>query len=190
MVFIPYDFSNSYLVTHWTDPGNYATTSDAPFATSLINTTQILPPPTSHDTQASYAASDTALVQIDSAGNIYYITNAVQSNYDVAPSPLWTKSSYTLAGTGGSIAPPNSTTNSTTLASGSSTISSSASMTSAMSSSASGAAAGVTTGSSSASAAASATTSKAASGAGAGMERGDLLGLALGLVALTGAVIL
>jgi len=197
MVFVPNDFSNSYVITHWTDPSNYATTSDAPFATSLINTTQILPAPTSKDAQASYAASNTALAQIDSAGNIYYIASVVQSDYDVSTSPTWTKMSYTLAGTGGTVSSSNTTSNSTSAAgaagattSGSSA-SASASQTSVMSGSSSASAAAKTSGSStSASAAASATSSKAAAGVKAELMRGDLLGLALGFIALGGAMVL
>ncbi|CAD6585875.1 MAG: hypothetical protein TREMPRED_004267 [Tremellales sp. Tagirdzhanova-0007] len=208
MVFIPNDFSSSYVVTHWTDPGNYSTTSDAPFATSLINTTQILPAPSSRDEQASYAASDTALVQIDSAGNIYYMTSAIQADYDVASAPTWTKMGYTLAGTGGAIvsggsnssSASNSTasgsTSSTSSTSSSSTTSSVSSAVSSSSVAVAGGGAGVVSSSkssatsSSSATAASATSSKAAARVTAALMGGDLISLALGFVALGAAMVL
>ncbi|KAK4687433.1 hypothetical protein P7C73_g2682, partial [Tremellales sp. Uapishka_1] len=184
MVFIPTDFSNTYVVTHWTDPGNYATTSTVPFTSSLINSTQILPAPSSQDANAAYAASDTALVQIDAAGDLYYITGAFTPSFDVATSASWTKMSYTLAGTGGTV---SSSSSSSTSASASASSSASASASSSVSASGSSASAAATTSASPASGSASASaaaTSKAASAGRRGVELRDLMGVCMGVAAL------
>lgn len=182
MVFVPNDFSNAYVVSHWTNPSNYADTSGAPFSTSQINTTQTLPAPSSQDVNAAYAASPSSIVQIDSSGNIYYIANAI-SNYQVASGASWTKMSYTLSGTG------TSNTNSSSVASGSSGASSTAS--GSATASATGSSSSTTSGSSGASSASSAgaaATSKSA--AGAAIARGDALGLVGGVAAVLGALLL
>lgn len=188
MVFVPNDFSNSYVVSHWTDPGNYATTSDAPFAQNLINSTQLLPPPTSKDAQASYAASDTAIVQIDSAGDLYYITSAVQASYDVSTSPSWTKMSYSLAGTGGTVSSSNSTNSTTASNSPSNNMTSpsgstaSGSMSASTAAMASGGSSAATAGST----AAASSTSKSAAGR---TDAKDVVGLLMGLVMVGTAVL-
>lgn len=103
MIFVPSDNSNTYVITHWTNPGDYSSTSGVPFATDLINTTQILAAPSYNDPQSAYAASTAVdLVQIASNGDIYYMTGAI-NNYTVSSSASWTKMSYSLTGvTGGS----------------------------------------------------------------------------------------
>jgi hypothetical protein len=171
MVFVPNDFSDSYVVSHWTNPSTYSSTDGAPFATSLINTTQILPAPSSQDTNAAYAASPYALAQIDSSGNIYYMTNPVGSDFTVQSGASWQKMSYSLSGAGsGSSSSSNSTT------SGSASGSGSASKT-----------ASATKSGSSSSSAASASASKAAAGK---AVRTDALGLAIGVVALAAGAML
>ena len=173
MVFIPNDFSNSYVVSHWTDASSYNTTTDAPFATDLINSTQLLPGPSSKDTEAAYAASPTDLVQIDAGGNIYYMTNAIGSDYTVQSGAQWTKMTYTLSGTGGSAT--NSAGSSASASSGASQTGASGSMTSAPSASRSSGAAATTSG-----------------GAGPAVKLGrwDLVGVAVGIMALGGALVL
>jgi hypothetical protein len=193
MIFVPNDFSNTYVVTHYTDPSSYNITSSAPFAASLINSTQTLPAPGSHDANAAYAASDTALVQIDSEGNIYYMTNAVAGDYTVQSGASWTKMGYTLAGTGGTNTGSSSASSSAS-ASASGTASASGSMSaasggasksaSASGSKASGAAA---SGASAASSAAASSGSTGGAGLGAIMNAG---GLMMGLVAVVGALAL
>jgi hypothetical protein len=169
MVFVPNDFSDSYVVTHWTNPSTYSSTDGAPFATSLINTTQILPAPSSKDTNAAYAASPYALAQIDSSGNIYYMTNPVGGDFTVQSGASWQKMSYSLSGAGSS-----SSSNSSTSAgaSGSGSASKTASATKSGSSSSSGA---------------SASASKAAAGK---AVRTDALGLAIGVVAVAAGAML
>jgi hypothetical protein len=156
MVFVPNDFSDSYVVTHWTNPSTYSSTDGAPFATSLINTTQTLPAPSSKDTNAAYAASP---------GNIYYMTNPVGGDFTVQSGASWQKMSYSLSGAGsGSSSSSNSSTSAG--ASGSGSASKTASATKSGSSSSS---------------AASASASKAAAGK---AVRTDALGLAIGVVAV------
>ncbi|GFZ42810.1 hypothetical protein JCM24511_00528 [Saitozyma sp. JCM 24511] len=171
MVFVPNDFSDSYVVTHWTNPSTYSSTDGAPFATSLINTTQILPAPSSKDTNAAYAASPYALAQIDSSGNIYYMTNPVGGDFTVQSGASWQKMSYSLSGAGsGSSSSSNSSTSAG--ASGSGSASKTASATKSGSSSSS---------------AASASASKAAAGK---AVRTDALGLAIGVVAVAAGAML
>ncbi|WWC87658.1 uncharacterized protein L201_002548 [Kwoniella dendrophila CBS 6074] len=189
MVFIPNDFSNTYIATHWTDLGNYETTTGAPFATNLINSTQTLAAPTSQDKTASYAASPYDLVQIDSAGDIYYYPTPVNSDYTVSSGGSWQKLSYSLPGTGGS----SSSSNSTSSASPSGSASASAS-----GSAASGSAAGASktaSGSAGASASksgasASASASSTSSAGRASVARGDFIGLALGVIAVGASMLL
>lgn len=171
MIFIPDDFSNTYLVSHWTNPGDYSSTSGAPFANDLINSTQILPAPSDKDTQAAYAASPSDVVQIASNGDIYYIAGGI-SNYQVASGASWTKMGYSLAGLGGSSS------------GSSSSMSGSASATSTGSSAASSSGSGSRSAASSASSgAASATQSPNAASSVTGM-RLDIAGATMGLVAL------
>ncbi|ODO06328.1 hypothetical protein L198_01560 [Cryptococcus wingfieldii CBS 7118] len=163
MVFIPNDFSNTYIATHWTNLGDYSSMDDVPFSTDLINSTQTLAAPTSQDETASYAASPGAIVQINAAGEIYYLSNPISSDYTVSSSASWSRLDYTLSGTGGTV---SSSSNSSSSASASS--------------SATGSAA---SGSSSASASAS-SSSSSSSGALQGIVSGNLASLALGAVAL------
>ncbi|KAK8861374.1 hypothetical protein IAR55_002193 [Kwoniella newhampshirensis] len=189
IVFVPNDFSNTYILTHWTDLGDYTVTSDAPFATNLINSTQTLPAPSSQDNAAAYAASPYALVQIDTSGNINYLSSPVGSDYTVASGATWQRMSYSLSGSGGS---SNSTTNSTNSASASSSSSATVGV---------GSLAPSATGSRSASRSASASSagsspsasasSSSSSAAGKSLAaRGDVLGLAVGLVALAAGMLL
>ncbi|OCF58136.1 hypothetical protein L486_04166 [Kwoniella mangroviensis CBS 10435] len=178
MVFVPNDFSNTYIATHWTNLGDYTVTSDAPFATDLINSTQTIPAPTSQDKTASYAASPYDLVQVDSAGDIYYYATPVNADYTVSSSGSWQKLSYSVSG--GS----TSSTNSTSSASSSASASASGSQASG-SAAASKTASGSSSASASGSAASSSSSSTASSGAGKNVvARGDLLGLAVGVIAL------
>ncbi|EIW69090.1 hypothetical protein TREMEDRAFT_44308 [Tremella mesenterica DSM 1558] len=133
VVFVPDDFSSTYVVTHWTNPGDFSSTSGVPFATSLINSTQTLPAPTSQDKSAAYASDGSALVQIDSNGDIYYMTGAINSDYTVASSATWTKMSYSQSGVSGSSSNSTSTASSSASASGSGGASASASKTSSVS---------------------------------------------------------
>ncbi|ORY29526.1 hypothetical protein BCR39DRAFT_495391 [Naematelia encephala] len=193
MLFVPNDFSAAYILTHYTDPGNYSVTSTAPFSQSLINTTQTLAAPSTQDANSAYAASDSALVQVTSNGDIYYMTGAI-SAYTVSSSATWTKMSYSLSGvTGGS------TTTSSNSTSSSSSAAAAASSGSASSTASGASSAASTTASASAShsATASASGSAAASSTGAGRaraivgaNRADLAGLALGVVALGAAMVL
>lgn len=118
MVFIPHDFSDTYIVTHWTSLSNYSVSSDAPFDVNLINSTQTLPAPTSQDKAAAYAASPYAIVQIDAAGDIYYMSNPVQSDYTVSPSASWEKLGYSLTLNKFKDSPSFSTTSSTSSTTG------------------------------------------------------------------------
>lgn len=174
MIFIPDDLSNTYLVSHWTNPGDYSSTSGAPFATNLINSTQILPAPSDKDTQAAYAASPSDVVQIASNGDIYYIAGGI-SNYQVASGASWTKMGYSLTGLGGG---------SSSSASSSSSMSGSASATGTGSASASSSGSGSGSAASSASSgAASATQSPNGASSMTGM-RLDIAGAVMGLVTL------
>lgn len=165
-LFVPDDFSASYIVTHWTALYAYNVTTGSPMSASLINSTQSLPAPTSQDKEAAYACSETDCVQIDTQGNIYYIANAVAKDFTVSAGATWQKMGYTLK--------PFSTpaAASASGASGSPTSASQAAATSGASTKASDAAA---SGSS---------TSGAESHA-----RGGLLGFALGIAALAIATI-
>ncbi|WWC60080.1 uncharacterized protein I303_102643 [Kwoniella dejecticola CBS 10117] len=183
MVFVPNDFSNTYIATHWTDLGDYSKTDDAPFATNLINSTQTLAAPTSQDKTASYAASPYDLVQIDSTGAIYYYANPVNGDYTVSSGGSWQKLSYAV--TGGSTGSSNSTTSAAP--SGSASASGSAASGSA---GASRTASGSTSASASGSAASASGSSSPSSGAPRGAARGDLLGLAIGVVALGASMLL
>jgi hypothetical protein len=178
MIFVPSDFSDTYVVSHWTNPSSYSDTSGAPYSTSLINTTQILPAPSSQDSNAAYAASPYALVQIDSTGAIYYLSNPVGADYTVQSGASWTQMSYSYAVSG---ATASSSASGSASASGAS---SGASGTA--SASKSGSSASTTSG-----AAASASASKAAAHrTTASIVRGDVLGLTLGVVAVIGGAML
>ncbi|ODN80723.1 hypothetical protein L202_02885 [Cryptococcus amylolentus CBS 6039] len=172
MVFIPNDFSNTYIATHWTNLGDYSSMDDVPFSTDLINSTQTLAAPTSQDETASYAASPGAIVQINAAGEIYYLSNPINSDYTVSSSASWSKLDYTLSGTGGTVSSSSNSSSSSASASGSGSESASSSATGSAAS-----------GSSSASASAS-SSSSSSSGALQGIVPGNLAGLALGAVAL------
>ncbi|KAL7419792.1 hypothetical protein Q5752_005708 [Cryptotrichosporon argae] len=185
IVFVPDDFSGSYVVTHWTDLSNYATTSDAPMALSLVNSTQTLPAPTSQDAQAAYAASDTALVQIDADGNIYYMLSAVNADYTVASSPSWTKMSYQLSG--GSVSSSSiASASASTSGSASTTISGSSATASGASATASGAS---KSGSATVSASGSASASASSTSGDRMAARADVLGFALALVGVAAAAL-
>lgn len=94
-LFVPDDFSSTYIVTHWTADWSWNDTRTAPMAVNLINSTQELPAPTAQDKESSYACSETDCVQIDTQGNIYHI-NAVGKDYTVTSGAKWEKLSYTL----------------------------------------------------------------------------------------------
>ncbi|WVQ94465.1 hypothetical protein IAU59_001544 [Kwoniella sp. CBS 9459] len=187
MVFVPNDFSNTYIATHWTDLGDYSVTTGAPFATDLINSTQTVAAPTSQDKAASYAASPYDLVQIDTTGQIYYYGNVISSDYSVPQGGSWQKMNYAL--TGGSSSSSNSASSSAA-ASGSATASGASSATQ------SGSATQSATGSTSrsgASASASASASAGSGGnsaAGRSIARGDVVGLALGVAAIGASLLL
>lgn len=174
MLFVPEDFSGAYLVSHWTDLGNYSITSDSPMDLSLINSTQAFPTPSSKDTNAAYACSDSACVQVDSTGDIYYITDAV-SNYTVSSSATWSKMSYALT--------LSSSSSATGAASGTDAASGTATATGSGS-----AKAGSSTTKSSTSASGSSTA--AASAAGRLGIRTDILGFTVGVAALVAATLL
>lgn len=181
MVFVPNDFSQSYVVTHWTNPSNYLSTDGAPMSLSLVNTTQLLPAPTSQDTQAAYAASPSSLVQIDSSGAIYYVNNAV-SNYEVSSSASWQKLGYTLSGVSGGSS-SNTSTSASSSASGSMTASGSAS-------SQSGASRSSAAGGSASSGSSSAAASSGAAGQAVGEVRWGLVATALGMIGAGAALVL
>lgn len=173
MIFIPDDFSNTYVVTHWTNPGDYSSTSGAPFANDLINSTQILPAPSNKDTQAAYAASPSDVVQVGSNGDIYYIAGGI-ANYQVASGASWTKMGYSLAGLGGSSATSGSSSSSSN-SGGSATMSMTGSASSGASSTGSGSGSGT---------AASSAPSATQSGNGAGTVSGLRLDMAAGVMGL------
>ncbi|WWD16720.1 hypothetical protein CI109_101151 [Kwoniella shandongensis] len=190
IVFVPNDFSNTYVLSHWTDLGDYTITTGAPFAVDRINSTQTLPAPSSQDNAAAYAASPSAIVQVDASGNIYYLNNPVGSDYTVSSSATWQKLSYTLATSGGSsntTSSTNSSSSSTTSAAvGVGSLTPSASGTGSRSASRSASASG-----SGASAAAGTASAAASSAVGrVSVARGDVLGLAIGFVALAAGMLL
>jgi hypothetical protein len=94
-LFVPDDFSASYIVTHYTADWSYNDTRSAPMAVNLVNSTQELPAPTAQDKESSYACSVTDCVQIDTQGNIYHI-NAVGQDYTVTSGAKWEKLNYKL----------------------------------------------------------------------------------------------
>jgi hypothetical protein len=190
MVFVPNDFSNSYVVTHWTDPGNYTVTSSAPMAQNLINSTQILPAPSSKDTLAAYAASPESLVQIDSKGDIYAIANAYTTSYTVASSPSWTKLGYSLAGVSGGSSGSSSAAASSRAASASGSGASQSA--GSASTTGSGSASRTSADASGTSVAAGSSSSVRPSGAAmakTGGVRLDLAGLALGMITIGAAAL-
>ena len=184
IVFVPNDFSNSYVVTHWTDPGDFTKTDSAPMAQNLINSTQILPAPTSKDPLAAYAASPNSLVQIDSKGDIYAIPNAYTTSFTVSNGPSWNKLSYSLAGLSGG----SSVSSSAASASGSGASRSAGSASATGSGAASGTSAGASGASAAAGSSAAAQPSSAASLT-AGSARLDLAGFALGLITIGAAAL-
>jgi len=187
MFYVPADSSNAYVVTHWTNPGDYTSTSGAPFSVSMINTTQTFPAPSVLDTASYYAASPSDVVQITSGGDIYYAAGAI-SNYMVSSSAKWTKMSYSLTGVSGGSSSSNSSSSSSASASGSATSSgaSASGSGSARASSTSGGSAA----SSVSSGAAAATSSRSSGINTAGVMRLELVGAGLGMVALGMALVL
>lgn len=180
MVYVPNDFSQSFVITHWTDPGDYTRTSTAPMSLSLVNSTQLLPAPSSQDTLAAYAASDNSIVQIDTKGDIYYLSNAV-SNFAVSSSASWQKLGYSLSGTSGG----------STSASGSA--SGSASATGSATSASRSGGASKSAGTSASGSAQSGSASAAASSGAALVTVGEIkwsMFLPLGLVAMGAAIVL
>jgi hypothetical protein len=109
MLFVPDDFSNTYVVTHWTNPGDPSSLLNRTMAENLVNSTQTLPAPTSQDKQAAYACSDTSCAQIDSKGDIYYIANALGTDFTVQSGATWSKMGVAVTG---SPAPVANTTDS------------------------------------------------------------------------------
>lgn len=185
MVFVPNDFSSSYVVTHWTDPSNFLVYDTAPMSQSLINSTQILPAPTSKDQQAGYAASPDTLVQIDSNEDIYYLTNAV-NNYAVQSGASWSKLGYTLTGVAGG---SSTNTSSSAAASGSASASASGSGASAAASGASRTSA-APSGSRSSGAASAASSTGAAMRTISGIRGLEVVDVMAGLFAVGAAVVL
>ncbi|KAI9632354.1 uncharacterized protein MKK02DRAFT_40655 [Dioszegia hungarica] len=172
LVYIPSDFSASYVVNHWTNPSSYASTDGSPYASNLINTTTTLPAPPTKDANAAYAASYQSLVQITTGGEINYIANAVGSG-SATSGASWTKMNYALAGvSGGSSASASASGSATGSASSGSA---SASGTGSRSASASG------TASASGSGAAAASSSRAAAG--------KVVQGGMGLVGIAGAAV-
>ncbi|WVO17991.1 hypothetical protein L204_105689 [Cryptococcus depauperatus] len=168
MVFVPDDFSNTFIATHWTNPGDYSITTDAPFSQDLINSTQILAAPSSKDKTAAYAASPNAIVQVNSAGDIYYISNPVNSDYTVSSGASWQKFDYSVSVDNASKGSGNSTT--TDSASGSHTATKSAT--------------------SSASHTSSKTSASSPSSALQTFARGDIIGLVLATMVLGAGLLL
>lgn len=129
VVFIPDDFSNTFLITHWTSPSTAGSTNDAPAGImSYINTTQTLPAPESKDVQANYVSSDTSLVQMTSSGDIYYLEGAYGDGYAAKSDASWKKLAYTVNGVsaasqngGGGGSGNNSSSSSTNTGSGTAT---------------------------------------------------------------------
>ena len=105
----------AYVITHWTSPSTAGSTDGAPSGiSSFINSTQVLPAPSSKDTASTYAASDTSLVQLTSTGELYYLpvfgSSAEVGGYAVKSDAAWSKIGYTLAGGSGSSSNSSSTT--------------------------------------------------------------------------------
>ncbi|KAH8928302.1 hypothetical protein BT69DRAFT_1329726 [Atractiella rhizophila] len=101
LAFIPDDFSSTYVLTHWTSPAVAGSSAGAPEGiVPFINTTQILPAPTSKDKLATYAASPLHLVQLTSAGKIYAIQalTGKRNTYTVQPNAKWTTVGFTASG--------------------------------------------------------------------------------------------
>lgn len=155
VVFVPNDFSATYVVTHWTSPSTVGQTSDAPAGiNTYINTTQTLPAPSSKDTSSSFASSDTSLVQLDGSGALYYLTGAYGNGWQVSSSAQWAKMSYTLAGmSGGSSSSSGGSSSSSSASATGSQAAMSGSATSGSGSATNSASAAATSGSSSKSAA-------------------------------------
>lgn len=152
-------------------------TSDAPAGIAdYINSTQTMPAPTSKDVSSSYAASDTALVQMDSTGALYYVTGAFGNGWQVPTGLSWQKLGYTLAGVTG-------TGSSSVAASSSGTVSRSASA--AATASSTGAAGNAAqSGSRSASGSASGSTAPAASASNTSGALGSFGALDVALVSV------
>lgn len=88
MLYVPEDFSNTYVVTHWTNKDDPSKTDGSPMNKDLINTAQVLPPPTCQDKDASYACAGATCAQVDKDGNVYYI-NAINDDYTVKGDAKW-----------------------------------------------------------------------------------------------------
>lgn len=124
IVYVPDDFSHTYVLTHWTNPGDWSSVSngmtdtarmmefltvlsmlqlsDAPAGIeSLINSTQTLPAPSSQDRSAAYAASANTLVQFTSSGDVYYLPSAFGNGWTVQANAAWQKLGYSVAGLSG-----------------------------------------------------------------------------------------
>jgi len=102
IVYVPDDFSHTYVLTHWTNPGDWSSLSDAPAGIeSLINSTQTLPAPSSQDRSAAYAASANTLVQFTSSGDVYYLPSAFGNGWTVQANAAWQKLGYSVAGLSG-----------------------------------------------------------------------------------------
>jgi hypothetical protein len=169
MLFVPDDFSQSYVVTHWTNLGDYNSQDNRPMAAELVNSTQILPAPESKDKAASYACSPTDCAQIDSEGNLYFIQNALGTDFAVSSSAAWSKSSYSVSGSG------SFSTNSTDVSPSGSAAASGASGASAT---------GTKTGSSGASGSAVSPTASSASSNAATALNGNVVGALFGAFAV------
>ncbi|ADV25379.1 hypothetical protein I315_05247 [Cryptococcus gattii Ru294] len=174
MVFIPHDFSDTYIVTHWTHLSNYSVTSDAPFDVNLINSTQTLPAPTSQDEAAAYAASPYAIVQIDAAGDIYYMSNPVQSDYTVSSSASWEKLGYSLTLSKSEDSSSSSTTSGTSTTTGATH----------------GSASGTASRSGSTDNASASASTNSSSGARKMATRGDVLGLFVGALVVAAGILM
>jgi len=171
VVFVPSDFSSTYVIDHWTNPSSYSSTDGSPYAANLINTTSTLPAPPTKEAQAAYAASPSSLVQITTSGEINYIANAVGSGKAVSGA-TWSKLNYQLQGATGGSASSGSSSSASASASAGGMSSASASASGTGSRSASGSASA-----SAGSAAASAASSRAAAGQVATVSNGVLGGM-------------
>ena len=187
--FVPDDFSGTFVITHWTNPGTAGSTDNAPNGIlDYINSTQVLPAPSSKDVQSSYAASNVGLAQLTSTGDVYYLPAfSASGGYAVDGSAAWAKVGYSLAGSGtassASAAPAASSAASSVVSGASSAASSGASRASSASARASSAG-------TSPSASASAAAGGGGSGAGLAVDFNGVGGLALTAFVGLGALLL
>jgi hypothetical protein len=181
----PYSLATAYLLTFWTSPSTAGSTDGAPDGiTPFLNTTQLLPAPTSKDTQSSYAASDLNLVQLTSSGELYYLDALTSQNaWAVKSDAAWNKMSYTASGLGAASG-SSSASSSSAVASGSSMMSASGSST-RMSGSATTTKSAVSTSVAAASSSAAAAAASASNGAkSAGSREVHSLGSVVGALVL------